>query len=180
MQKPQCEQIFFDVPPTSDIALAGPRSLHNGHCGQADIPIRERAEVKPDVCRYRLRGTAARTSSNGDGELPSVSQEAVDDFSVDLARAQATGAIVMLLGHTVRVVQHCAGEVGGVSSVRCRGRGCGSSKEVGRDIHTKSREGNPRDQCSHILCCHGPPCRGGDPQRACRGHGPDQIRTTLL
>jgi hypothetical protein len=108
------------------------RILHNGHCGEADIPVRERAEVKPDVCRYRLRGTAVRTSSNGDRELPSVSQEAVDDFSVDLAGAQATGTIVMLLGHTrIRVMQHRTGEVRSICAVRSRGGSCSSAKEVG-------------------------------------------------
>src|SRR5437879_3329021 len=51
---------------------------------------------------------------------PSVPQEAVDDLSVNLARAHAACTIVVLLRNTrIRVVQQGTGEIGRFSTIRC-------------------------------------------------------------
>jgi hypothetical protein len=65
--------------------------------------------------------------------LLSVSQDVVYDLTVDPACCNAGRTIVMFLGHTrTGVVEHCAGQMGSVATVRCRGRGCSSAEQVGR------------------------------------------------
>ena len=64
--------------------------------------------------------------------LPSASQKICGDPRVYLARTEAACPIVVLFCHTgVGVIQYGAGEVRSAPSVRCRGRSCSRTEQVG-------------------------------------------------
>jgi hypothetical protein len=115
-------------------------------CGVADcirMTVRYRSRRADDVqLRTRLRTLAhvrrrfgyrqvhiGVGSKLGADLQPSVLKVGAHDLSVNPACTHAAGAIVMLFRHVrIRMVEQCAGEVGGIPSVRCRGRGGGSTE----------------------------------------------------
>jgi hypothetical protein len=120
--------------------------IRSSHLGYVQAAGRRLQRLAPALSATPLLSGQGVPSRHGP-DVGSISEVAVDDFSIHPAGVCAAGAIVVLFGHTrIRVIEQRTGEVWSVAAVSCRSRRCGGPEQVGRDSDAYGFESNPGDQ----------------------------------